>query len=908
MASFRTVGLARAAAGGVALSALMVAAGARADTATPAANGATALGEVIVTAQKRSENLQSTPIAITALTSEKIEQGNVARPVDLQFTVPSMTFGNNDGYSYLTLRGVGLDVTTTAAESSVATYMDGVYTGLTIAESIPTYDLSRIEILRGPQGTLYGRNTTGGVINYITKNPSFEPGANGAISYGNYNALQADVGATGPIVADKIAARFSIHYGDHDGYYDNVALHQQDYSDRNISGRAAILVEPTSKLSVTFRGDMAHDESTDAFALLHSTGLDGVPPGSGLPGLTTPATPLGVFSLSAAQLSALTPAQVQAIPLFPGIPLTVGLFGAGSAGALSPADIAKLGGGSIASYYGLQQPGPAQPNPLATRQLANGAPTLFKADTDGGSATVDWQAGAADVKSISAYRYAQLFFNNDSGGAAAPSVDFSPLNQNDSQFTQEFDVSGKAFDNKLDWLVGAFYFHDEAHFSTTVWLPGISDYLTGSANLFSGPGSPFAFNLGPAQGGPLTNFNSLAAFPPNIYSTVLTNGPNFVGGGPLIARQSIPTTAFLGFSSDQKSQSVAGFFQATYHITDRLRLSGGFRYTDDDKSAVRSLHSNYVAFILGEVGVPAAAGLCDNVRSAKSWTAPTGMVGLDYDAAPHVLTYAKASWGYKAGGLNPGECTHIFNPEYLTDYEGGVKAIFADGQVLTNAAMYYYNYTNIQFTTYVNNASAIENAGSATAFGVELEYAIQPHALPGFAVDGSASFEDSHYGAGCFNDPANLAGPALASNPPVCPAGYQAYAQIKGNELIRAPRWKTNVGAQYTGDLGDLGTWMLRGEAAWTDTIYNDIFNGKATGEADTTQPAYWMVNTRLVWTSLDKRYSAELFANNLGNTFYATNRVGFNTPATVNNVAGQLAPPRTYGIRLAVKFGSSAG
>ena len=253
-----------------------------------------------------------------------------------------------------------------------------------------------------------------------------------------------------------------------------------------------------------------------------------------------------------------------------------------------------------------------------------------------------------------------------------------------------------------------------------------------------------------------------------------------------------------------------------------------------------------------------------------------------------MLTYAKVSWGYKAGGANPGACQGFFDPEYLTAYETGVKALFADGQVLTNAAIYYYDYSNIQFTTFVGNSSAIKNAGSATAFGIELEYALRPRAVPGLQLDGAASYEKSRYGEGKFQDPAN-----------------QGIYEIRGNELIRAPKWKAQFGAQYTTALAG-GLVSLRGEGAWTDTIYNDIFNGKAAFEGATTQPGYWIVNARLTWTSADRRYQAQLFADNLTNALYATNRGANNTPTSLDTVEGQFAPPRTYGVRLTMALGSA--
>ena len=878
MAWSKACGFARIILGSAALSGLCLTAGgtARAADAQPGpatVEGVTALGEVVVTAQKRSENLQSTPIAITAFTGSQISQAGIAGAEQLQFSVPSMTFGNNDGYSYITLRGIGTDTTTIAGQASVADYVDGVYIGNLIAQSVPSFDIQRIEVLRGPQGTLYGRNTTGGVVNYITTPPSFEPGLIASAGYGNYNAVQGDIGVTGPLIADKVAARLSFHYDDNEGYRYNLALNRREDADQNMSGRAAILFTPSSDLSITLRGDMAHEHDTSPYELISQSSLGGAG--------VSPATPLGLFSLPEATLAAI-------------------------GGLLSPSDLARLNGGSIASYEGLLQAGPLPPDPTRSLDLSNGSPSLFLIDSDGASATIDWRVGTTTVKSISAFRYSRLLFDQDSGGYGTPDVDFAPLIQTGYQYTQEFDVSGKAFDDRLDWLVGVFYLHDQSDLSTTVFLPSDGQYYEALLSLSAAPGSPYAFNL--AQ--PL-NQNLFSMFP-SILSTVVQSGADvYGGGGQLTAYSSVPKDAFLGFAAEQTTQSVAGFAQATYKITDALRLTGGFRYTYDEKNVTRSLHSNLIYTLDTLFGAPIGDSLCNNQSESHSWTAPTGTVGLDYDAAPHVLTYAKASWGYKSGGANPGVCSGFFNPEYLTDYEGGVKAIFADGQILTNAAIYYYDYTNIQFTTYIANAEAILNAGSATAFGVELEYAIQPRALPGFRLDGSASYEDSHYGAGCFDDPAGLAGSIPnGSNglpPSACPSGVASWAQIKGNELIRAPRWKTNVGAQYSVQTPDGGSVLLRGEAAYTDTIFNDIFNGKATDEGATTQPAYWVVNARLVWTSANRRYEAQVFGANLSNSLYATNRVGFNTPATEDNVSGQFAPPRTFGVKFTMKLGSAA-
>jgi iron complex outermembrane receptor protein len=800
------------------------------------------LEEVVVTAEKRTENLQKTPLAISAFTSAKIEQAGLAGPQELQFNVPSMTFGENFSYSQITLRGLGSNTFLTSSEPSVATYMDGVYTGQLISQSVPNFDLERIEVLRGPQGTLYGRNATGGVINYISKPANFAPGAFASVSYGNYNAVQSDVGVTGPLVADKIAGRLSLHFGDHDGYRRNITTGQRADADRITSGRGALLFTPTDNLTATLRGDFAHDHSTNPTEAISMASLDGV---------SSQSTPLGIFSLPAAALAA--------IP-----------------GLLSPADLAKLNRGTIASYFGLTQPGPLAPNPNKTLDFASsGQPMTYITDSDGGSITVDWDTGPTLLKSISAYRYSHLDVNGNNSGASLPLVLIDPTIQQSRQVTQEFNLSGKAVDDRLDWLGGLFYFHDDTSLASNNFLPTFGEVVIAGASLRAPPGSAYMFSLSQPL---LTNLFTA----PTILSTVVASAPDPAGGGPLVGGVSIPTTAFGGVAVAQTSQSAAGFAQGTYKLTDSLRLTGGFRYTDDRKSVVRSFHSNLLNTLAGP------AGLCDEARESHQWSAETGTIGLDYDVAPQTLSYARVSWGYKAGGANATTCAGFFNPEYVTSYETGLKAVWADGQVLTNAAMYYLDYTSIQTTVILNNTSDIRNAGAAKAFGVELEYAFRPRAIEGLQFDGSASYEHSRYAQGLFPSPTGVPYP------------------IGGNELVRAPKWKASVGAEYGKSLAHGGRVTLRTDAAYTDTIFNDVFNGKASNESGVTQPAYWVVDASLTWASEDGRYQAQLYGKNLTDKFYSFNRFGqVEGAGQFDAVLGQFAPPRTYGLRLTVKLGS---
>ena len=139
----------------------------------------TEIEEIVVTAQKRETNLQQTPIAITAITKEQIQLNRIEDFADVALHTPSMSYTELQGFAQTSIRGVGTDLTNLANETAIAMYQDGVYRGATFSQTVPQFDMERIEVLRGPQGTLYGRNATGGAINIITRMPSQTPEFNG---------------------------------------------------------------------------------------------------------------------------------------------------------------------------------------------------------------------------------------------------------------------------------------------------------------------------------------------------------------------------------------------------------------------------------------------------------------------------------------------------------------------------------------------------------------------------------------------------------------------------------------------------------------------------------------------------------------------------------------------------------
>ena len=780
------------------------------------------LGTITVTAQKKEENIQSAPLAVSAFDTEALELKQIEGPQQLQFSVPSLVFAQLTGYTQLSMRGIGSDLTVTAGEPTVASFQDGVYVGQLFTQAVPSFDLERIEVLRGPHGTLYGRNATGGAINYITKLPDYDYGANLAAVIGDYGRVAVEGGITGAIVEDKIAGRLTIKHDQRDGYRHNL-FDGRDYDANDLfSAQGSILFDLNSDIQVVLRADKTRQSASSVVHL-----IDVIPGASGV----TPQTPLGIFSLPGTVLA--------------GIP---GLF--------SPADLATLGNQSVADVFGLTPAGFAGGNPTETTDFANDFAPKQVFDVDGFSGTVTVDMGAATLKSITAYRESEATIRVDNDGSSANILREEPIFQSSEQFTQEITLSGQAMDSKLDWILGGFYYHDDALLKADLITGSIGDQIV-AAGSFSSPTPPPVFNLSQPL---IPNLLQLIADP--VLGATLVN-PRILAEGS------------LSFGADQKSESAAIYGNGTYRLTDQLRTSVGLRYTKDTKDTLRQLHSNFV---------PVAA-LCETQEDA-SWEAVTGSAGLDYDVNDETLVYGKVSRGYKAGGFNPGECTGSFDPEFLWSYEAGLKSTFADNQALFNMAAFYYDFTDIQFTTYIGNASTIKNAAAAKLYGVELEYVLRPDALEGFQLDGSGSYIHSEYDDQLLQDPTGA-----------------AILNIGGNKLIRAPEWKLNFGGQFESEIGNLGKFLLRGESSYTSEVFHDVFNGEAPFQAGTAEDSYWISNARLIWRPQDDRFEAQLFVENIGDELYAYSRVA---SATTASVTGQFSSPRTYGVRLSMKLGSA--
>jgi len=239
--------------------------------------------EVVVTAEKRSTVLQRTPISITAISGGTLQEEQVHTLTDLQALVPGLKVGDNDGYAQITVRGIGISGFDPGTESEVAVNANDVYIARPIAQLTGMFDVSSLEVLRGPQGTLYGRNATAGAVNVTTTRPTDDWSGYVRATYGNYDAIHLEGAVGGPLVDDNLLFRLAGFTDRHDGYGTNLVT-GTGIDDRNSSGiRGTFVAELSDDLKATLIAEHYHERDNSGarhyFGADNSIGLPGVYPG-----------------------------------------------------------------------------------------------------------------------------------------------------------------------------------------------------------------------------------------------------------------------------------------------------------------------------------------------------------------------------------------------------------------------------------------------------------------------------------------------------------------------------------------------------------------------------------------------------------------------------------------------------
>lgn len=379
---------------------------------------APALDEIVVTARKRAESAQSTPLSISAFDSRALEDRNIQSSSDIGNFVPNVQFDSaasesgGGASSQISIRGIGQTDYVITIEPAVGLYLDGVYVGKSVGSLLDTVDIDRIEVLRGPQGTLFGKNTIGGAIQLVSKRPTDTFELDGELTTGSFDRFDAKAAISGPLAAG-LRARLSGAYQSRDGFMDRVTPdgtrtgeHQGNMN--RLSGRLVVEADVAPNLLATLSLDATRiREQSPAQVLLRVSEIDG------FAGLYNGAVPDGVC-----------------------------LPDAGAARFSNP------------YCYNTQYE-----RPINTRATTNSGGNYSNTDIKGAALTLDWKLGDTTIKSITAYRDVDVKVSQD---LEASPYYFNNIEQDihQKQFSQELQILGDLFASKLKYVGGLFFMHE----------------------------------------------------------------------------------------------------------------------------------------------------------------------------------------------------------------------------------------------------------------------------------------------------------------------------------------------------------------------------------------------------------------------------------------------------------------
>jgi iron complex outermembrane receptor protein len=699
-------------------------------------------GEIVVTAQRQSERLQDVPIAVSAFSTEALEAQQIKTPSDLQLTLPNVTFTktNFTGASF-TIRGIGDLCVGTTCDSATAIHLNGDPLFSTRLFETEFYDLERIEVLRGPQGTLFGRNATSGVVNVITAKPklgTFEAAAEA--EYGNYDSMKGKAMVNIPL-GDTMAFRVAGIYLNRDGYTKNTFLNTR-IDDRDLySVRGSLRWEPSDDTTIDILASYFREK--DQRTRIQKQLCQRDP--TGILGCLNTRLDNSPFNGNATFTAALTSREFLAIRGIPTAFALGSLYGPDVyANTTVPEDPRTVNTAYTPSYFtseltiqgqiehnfgpvSLQVSGQYQKVKLDASQDYNsnvGNRALYA----GGLATLQAAANGGLGAGFTPYFApvaAAIIPNGPTGQLCTSlaeetgygsyggnkicsdqSLQFDRSNQYNSSWSVEGILSSD-LDGPFNFLVGGIY--ADYHLTENSYYVNAFpiDYLTGVLGAFTAATNP------PAAGGPL---------PPSFLATPF----------------------FRNNTDDLKITSYGLFGEAYLEFNDRLKLTAGLRYNNDKKAVTaRSTLASFLAphggatdtvFDSPFVGTfDADPGTPGNqiiqARSVK-FNKLTGRAVLDFKITDDNLIYASYSRGYKSGGINPPlqpifEVPESFLPEQVDAFEIGSKNSFGNGALQLNLTAFYYKYKDLQLSKIVARTAVNDNV-SANIYGFEAEAIVRP--------------------------------------------------------------------------------------------------------------------------------------------------------------------------------------
>lgn len=803
-------------------------AGASGTSAEPQTTDSRGLEAIVVTARRTSEALQTTPVAVTALNNEALLTKQVAEVTDLARATPALSIGTGGtgpaSIVYLAIRGQAQNSPNSFSDASVGIYIDGVYVARPLVGNLGFLDMASAEVLRGPQGTLFGRNTTGGALNLTTAQPTDKLEGYVKTGIGNYDLRMVE-GVLNVPLSDTVAVRLAGRYDQRDGYFPNEYDGERQGSvNASYYARGTLKWEPTAlPIVLTVSGDYTNYKDNGNASAVSAINPDG---------------PLAAFYgiSQGVQLGAIPPATP--IPLGPGFSPPASAFTNFSWGGSRP----------LSDFINPEFPGSTAnrnwrhtyQDPRTGYSFIDDLRNFNKAWS--GTANLVIDLDPVMIKSITGYRKSNAGSSLDlTGTPSAGGAFFSQYRQH--QFSEELQISGDFGD--LDWVTGV--------------------------NLFREAGDE----------------SSRSAI---FYNT--------------------PIGTYTRAFGDFISKSFGIFGQVNYHLTQRLRLTGGLRYTWDKRTIDRHGVEDWrladpVCQVGANSGLPASVAECTDRESAK-FSYPAWLASVDYELTPDIFLYAKTSGASMSGGFNsravPPPYSSSFQPEDVRDVELGFKGEFLDNKLRINLAAFHAWQKGVQRiinTTFVDAdgdtqlTQFVANAGNAKTYGFEFEGTLIP--WRGMTIDSSAAYLHARYEKGSrFEN--QLVG------------GQLIQVDRSGEPITQAPKWTASIGATQEFEF-DAGTLKLHADYAYISSRYFDFFTtgdpaqaaAVATANEASRIKAYGLLNAQVSFTLRDPNIEFSLWGKNLTNTPWFTNV--FNSYTGLGATLQFQGAPRTYGGSVTFRF-----
>ncbi|NJC41715.1 outer membrane receptor protein involved in Fe transport [Brevundimonas alba] len=836
----------------------------------------TTIDDIVVTAQKREQNLQDVPIVVTSLSAEALNSAGVRDIKDLQIITPGLVVTSNSSEAATTarIRGVGTVGDNPGLESSVGVVIDGVYRSRNSVGFGDLGELSRIEVLKGPQGTLFGKNTSAGVINIITEAPSFTPGFNGELTGGNYGAMGVGGSVTGPL-SDSLAFRLYAGRRLRNGFYsvdtgDGPRAETDDSNQDFGTVRGQLLWLPSDSTSVRVIADYSRRDE-----------------------------------------HCCTGVQVRTGPTYPFIDaLSAGMGQRPPAAGFGQLPYSRQAFANRASDQEVEDKG-------VSVEMNVDLPSLL---------------GGAQLTSITSARRWTSSNGQDSdytGADIAYRINDGNFGYDVDNLTQEFRLAGKT--DTLDWLVGAFATREDIDRGDAFYLgadysPLLSLLLSSSLNA-ANPALP----VSPATIGCYTRPGQTAAG----FGGCLATGGMAPAGPTAATGPSFTIGQTFEDDYQQKSTSIAAFTNNTWHVTDRFDVTLGLRYTIDDKSVdvtQRNTNGNgatcsaalanagAIAAVLGASAPTLLARFClpwtnaayNNRHVAESFDDGelSGTLKVAYRFSPELMVYASGARGYKSFGYNldrvqtgiTPNASLLFPSEVVDSYEFGFKSTLFNRTVLLNATYFDQTFEDFQLNTFLGTSFVVESIPELTSKGVDADFMwFTP--VEGLSLQGGLTYIDARYGQFTAADLAN-------------PANYPQLSLLPGSRASFSPEWSGTASINFNRSLGDglRGGFSLAAKYTGAYNTGSDLLPFKV-------QDAFATMNGRIVIGTEDERWTLEFWAQNLtdeeyvqviyngflqGNAFASTvqpDGTYYNPAADTQTYDAFLGQPRTFGATLRVQY-----